>query len=68
MIAATLTRRQFNEAIIDSRHPRVSFRPSEPYRHAVPRTGRNDRCPCGSGVKFKWCHLLAQQGFRRIAS
>ncbi len=23
---------------------------------AVPRVGRNDRCPCGSGKKFKLCH------------
>lgn len=24
---------------------------------ASPRIGRNDRCPCGSGRKFKQCHL-----------
>ncbi len=23
---------------------------------AMPRVGRNDRCPCGSGKKFKLCH------------
>jgi preprotein translocase subunit SecA len=23
---------------------------------AVPRVGRNDPCPCGSGKKFKACH------------
>ncbi len=23
---------------------------------AVPRVGRNERCPCGSGKKFKQCH------------
>ncbi len=23
---------------------------------AMPRVGRNDRCPCGSGKKFKQCH------------
>ncbi len=22
-----------------------------------PRIGRNDPCPCGSGTKFKKCHL-----------
>ena len=22
-----------------------------------PRIGRNDTCPCGSGAKFKKCHL-----------
>ncbi len=24
-------------------------------RHATPRVGRNDPCPCGSGQKFKRC-------------
>jgi len=23
---------------------------------AVPRVGRNDPCPCGSGKKYKQCH------------
>jgi len=23
----------------------------------VPKTGRNQPCPCGSGKKFKRCHL-----------
>jgi hypothetical protein len=26
---------------------------------ARPRTGRNERCPCGSGIKYKNCHGLA---------
>ena len=25
-------------------------------RHAI-RVGRNERCPCGSGKKYKDCHL-----------
>jgi uncharacterized protein len=25
-------------------------------RHAAPKVGRNDPCPCGSGKKFKHCH------------
>jgi uncharacterized protein len=25
-------------------------------RHAQPKVGRNDPCPCGSGKKFKHCH------------
>ncbi|MBW3595844.1 MAG: SEC-C domain-containing protein, partial [Planctomycetes bacterium] len=24
-------------------------------RHAAPRVGRNEPCPCGSGKKFKKC-------------
>jgi SEC-C motif len=27
-------------------------------------TGRNDHCPCGSGKKYKKCHLAADQGTR----
>lgn len=29
--------------------------PREPYRRAMPKVGRNDPCPCGSGKKFKKC-------------
>ena len=29
----------------------------EPVRHAAPRVGRNDPCPCGSGRKYKKCCL-----------
>ena len=25
-------------------------------RIAEKKVGRNDRCPCGSGKKFKYCH------------
>ena len=27
--------------------------------HAVAKVGRNERCPCGSGRKYKHCHGLA---------
>ncbi|HEY3634376.1 MAG TPA: UPF0149 family protein [Caldimonas sp.] len=27
-----------------------------PVRHAAPKVGRNDPCPCGSGRKYKHCH------------
>ncbi|RRR70143.1 MAG: preprotein translocase subunit SecA [Candidatus Viridilinea halotolerans] len=29
----------------------------KPRRRAMPLPGRNDRCPCGSGKKFKDCHI-----------
>jgi preprotein translocase subunit SecA len=29
-----------------------------PAQRAVRRVGRNDLCPCGSGKKFKKCHLF----------
>jgi preprotein translocase subunit SecA len=28
----------------------------EPVRNALPKIGRNDPCPCGSGKKYKHCH------------
>ena len=28
----------------------------EAVRHAAPKVGRNDPCPCGSGRKYKHCH------------
>jgi len=31
----------------------------EAVRHAAPKVGRNDPCPCGSGRKFKVCHGAA---------
>lgn len=31
---------------------------------AGPKVGRNDRCPCGSGKKYKKCHLAADQAER----
>jgi preprotein translocase subunit SecA len=28
----------------------------QPVRNAMPKVGRNDPCPCGSGKKYKQCH------------
>jgi len=30
-------------------------------RQTGPKTGRNERCPCGSGLKHKHCHGLASR-------
>ncbi len=30
--------------------------PSQPVRRDMPKVGRNEPCPCGSGKKFKACH------------
>jgi preprotein translocase subunit SecA len=30
--------------------------PAQPVQRAVPKVGRNDECPCGSGKKYKKCH------------
>lgn len=37
-----------------------SYREDEPDREHL-RTGRNDPCPCGSGKKYKHCHLLEDE-------
>ena len=31
--------------------------PAQPIHRPIPKTGRNDLCPCGSGKKFKRCCL-----------
>jgi preprotein translocase subunit SecA len=30
-------------------------------RRSAPRIGRNDPCPCGSGKKYKKCHMMQDQ-------
>ncbi len=30
--------------------------PSQPVRRDMPKVGRNEACPCGSGKKYKACH------------
>ncbi|HEY0800541.1 MAG TPA: SEC-C metal-binding domain-containing protein, partial [Steroidobacteraceae bacterium] len=32
-----------------------------PFVRAVPKVGRNEPCPCGSGRKYKHCHGTLQQ-------
>ena len=32
-----------------------------PLQSDDPKVGRNDRCPCGSGLKYKYCHGLTGQ-------
>ncbi len=32
-----------------------------PFVRSVPKVGRNDPCPCGSGKKYKHCHGALQQ-------
>uniref|UniRef100_A0A832HYS0 Protein translocase subunit SecA n=1 Tax=Eiseniibacteriota bacterium TaxID=2212470 RepID=A0A832HYS0_UNCEI len=37
-------------------------RAAAPPVRAMPRVGRNDPCPCGSGKKYKKCHMLIDGG------
>jgi preprotein translocase subunit SecA len=36
-------------------------RPAAQPMRAMPRVGRNDPCPCGSGKKYKKCHMPADE-------
>tara|TARA_R110000737_G_scaffold53907_6_gene75782 strand:- start:8336 stop:11014 length:2679 start_codon:yes stop_codon:yes gene_type:complete len=44
--------RKADEAPKEFKHAAVS----EPEQAAMPRVGRNEPCPCGSGKKYKQCH------------
>jgi len=37
---------------------------AEPIRNKGQRVGRNDPCPCGSGKKYKNCHMKLEAGAR----
>lgn len=43
-------------AVQDLRVWWVDHAPRPSTRHVEPRPGRNDPCPCGSGLKYKKCH------------
>lgn len=33
----------------------------KPFRHLLPKVGRNEPCPCGKGKKYKDCCLLKRK-------
>ena len=37
------------------------------YEERLKTSGRNDRCPCGSGKKYKKCHLAEDESKRSAA-
>ncbi|HEX3914586.1 MAG TPA: preprotein translocase subunit SecA [Steroidobacteraceae bacterium] len=41
--------------------PRSAPEPVVPFVRAMPKVGRNEPCPCGSGRKYKHCHGTLQQ-------
>jgi preprotein translocase subunit SecA len=41
--------------------PREPTPIATPFVRAVPKVGRNEMCPCGSGKKYKHCHGALQQ-------
>jgi len=46
----------FDEALAGTDQPEGEAAPSQPFTRDMPKVGRNDPCPCGSGKKFKHCH------------
>jgi len=38
----------------------------EDYKARLSGTGRNDACPCGSGKKYKKCHLQADEASHSV--
>jgi preprotein translocase subunit SecA len=41
---------------LDTASARAGGGPTAPIQRSVPKVGRNDDCPCGSGLKYKKCH------------
>jgi preprotein translocase subunit SecA len=41
--------------------PRAAAPAATPFVRQVPKVGRNEPCPCGSGKKYKHCHGALQQ-------
>ena len=41
--------------------PRPDIAGVAPFVRPVPKVGRNEPCPCGSGRKYKHCHGALQQ-------
>jgi preprotein translocase subunit SecA len=44
------------ETTVDGPHCRSTGGAAVAAAIQVPRVGRNDPCPCGSGKKYKQCH------------
>jgi preprotein translocase subunit SecA len=41
--------------------PDAAASAATPFVRQVPKVGRNEPCPCGSGKKYKYCHGTLQQ-------
>ena len=47
---------QYHHADYDEALGSAEPKPAQPVERAMPKVGRNDPCPCGSGKKYKHCH------------
>ncbi len=43
-------------AALQATHGEAGSQAAQPRQRSVPKVGRNDPCPCGSGKKYKKCH------------
>jgi len=55
MVGAT-TPRNLPPSALRATHGDSAPAADQPQRRSVPKVGRNDPCPCGSGKKYKKCH------------
>ncbi|HEX8980483.1 MAG TPA: preprotein translocase subunit SecA [Parasulfuritortus sp.] len=46
----------FDEALAGKDEPIDESAAQQPFQRELPKVGRNDPCPCGSGKKYKHCH------------
>jgi preprotein translocase subunit SecA len=58
MVGAGATRRP-QQAAMQATHGDPGDAAARPVERSVPKVGRNDPCPCGSGKKYKKCHGAA---------
>lgn len=49
-----------SEAQIEAAIQKNKFRPVLPFERPSRKIGRNEPCPCGSGQKFKKCHMAVK--------
>jgi preprotein translocase subunit SecA len=47
---------QYHHADYDEALGATAPKPAQPVERHMPKVGRNDPCPCGSGKKYKHCH------------
>jgi preprotein translocase subunit SecA len=47
---------QYHHADYDEALGSAEDKSAQPVQRHMPKVGRNDPCPCGSGKKYKHCH------------
>jgi preprotein translocase subunit SecA len=66
--AAAISAAQARQAQVDASEQQTNTggekKKPEPIRNVGAKVGRNDPCPCGSGKKYKNCHMKMEAGRR----